>query len=155
MSIKNTALLLITILILTAVSAHAHRLQVDWRIGKIEIESFYGGSGTPCQDAGVKIYTSDGKLLEEGETDKSGKYSFSPLIWENKYKVVLESTHMPGHREEKVINLKAAGTSGEENEELPLLTKVLAGLGYLVGLAGISSAYVSWREKRKIVKKRK
>lgn len=150
MSIKNTALLLITILILTAGSAQAHRLQVDWRIGKIEIESFYGGSGTPCQDAGVKIYTPDGKLFEEGETDKSGKYSFSPVIWEDKYKVVLESTHLPGHREEKVINLKAAGTSGEENEEqLLLLTKVLAGLGYLVGLAGISSAYVSWKRRKK------
>lgn len=149
MRIKILFLLAAT-LALTTTGASAHRLHIDWKIGKIEIESFYGGSGTPCQDARVKVYTSKGELLEEGETNTQGKYSFSPVIWEDKYKVVLEPIHMPGHKVEDTINLTSPATSPEENKELPLFAKVMAGFGYLAGIAGISLAYISWREKRKI-----
>jgi len=151
MSVKNVVLLIVAILILTTQGAYAHRLHIDWKIGKVQIESFYGGSGTPCQDATVQIYTPDGELLEEGKTDENGKYSFSPVSGINEYKVVLESTHMPGHRAEEIINLKAAD-SFKENKELPLFLRVFAGLGYLAGLAGVSLAYINWREKRKMVK---
>lgn len=151
---KGIAILTTIILILAAGSAGAHRLYIDWRIGGIEIESFYGG-GAPCQDAVVKVYSSKGELLREGKTDKEGKYSFSPLIGVNEYKVIVEATHLPGHRAEKIVNLKGADISKEKERKLPLLFRVFAGLGYLLGIAGAGMAYIGWREKKKYREEKK
>jgi len=148
MNIKGAVTLTIVILILVAGSAGAHRLYIDYRIGKIEIESFYGG-GSPCQDAIVKVYNNKEELLQEGKTDKEGKYSFSPVIGVNEYKIIVEPTHMPGHRAERIVNLKAIDVSKVKAEELPLFSKVLAGFGWLAGIAGASMAYIGWREKKK------
>lgn len=153
MNIKGITVLTITALILAAASVDAHRLYIDYRIGKVEIESFYGG-GTPCRDATVRVYTNQEKLLQEGKTDKEGKYSFSPLIGVNEYKIIVESTHLPGHRAERVVNLKSIGVSKGKKEELPLFSRIIAGFGYLIGIAGVSMAYIGWRDKKKYGKRR-
>lgn len=153
MNIKGIIALMVLILILPVAGASAHRLYIDYRIGKIEIESFYGG-GTPCRDAVVKVYTDKGKLLQEGKTDEEGKYSFSPVIGINKYKVTVQATHMPGHRAERMVNLKDIGVSNEEGRELPLFSRIIAGFGYLAGIAGASMAYMGWREKKKYGKEK-
>lgn len=151
MNIKYIGLLIVIIVLVSTGYAGAHRLHVDWRIGKIQVESFYGGDGAPCQDALVRVYSSDGELLEEGKTDKEGRYSFSPVIWEKKYKIVLEPTHMPGHRVEKMINLETMNVSASSKKEgeLSLLVRAIAGIGYLFGIAGISLAYMSWKSRKK------
>jgi len=144
-------LLILSCLSMSVVSAH--RLHIVHKISEIEIEAYFGG-GTACRDANVKVYDKAGNLYMEGVTDGEGKFSFPPKIGMENYTVVVEAVHMPGHREEAVINLsqEAVGTSagaGGMGTEMPLYTRVIAGFGYLLGLAGAAMAYMGWKQKKK------
>jgi len=136
-------------LILTSSVVAAHRLYIKHRIGEVEVKAFFGG-GTPCRDAVVKIYDDAGKLIFEGVTDEEGKFRFSPVVGVVSYRVVVESTHIPGHRAETVINLAAPGSAetGESFAAIPLYARVVAGLGWLLGLAGAAMVYTGWRARR-------
>lgn len=130
----------------------AHRLHIVHKISEIEIESYFGG-GSPCRDANVTVYDNEGNLYREGNTDEEGKFGFPPKIGMEEYKVVVEAVHMPGHKAEKVINLsqEAAGAGGM-GTEMPLYTRAIAGFGYLIGIAGVAMAYMSWKQKKKYEK---
>ena len=140
-------LLVLSCLSISAVSAH--RLHIVHKISEIEIESYFGG-GTPCRDANVKVYDNEGNLYLEGLTDAEGKFSFPPKIGMKEYTVVVDAVHMPGHKAETVINLSQEAASASAGEmELLLYTRVIAGFGYLIGLAGAAMVYMSWRLKKK------
>ena len=143
-------LLVLSCLSISAVSAH--RLHIVHKISEIEIESYFGG-GSPCRDANVTVYDNEGNLYLEGNTDEDGKFRFPPKIGMKEYTVVVDAVHMPGHKAETVINLSqgaaSAGTGGM-GTEMPLYTRVIAGFGYLIGLAGAAMVYMSWRLKKKI-----
>jgi nickel transport protein len=127
-------------------------LHIVHKISEIEIESYFGG-GSPCRDANVTVYDNEGNLYREGNTDEEGKFGFPPKIGMEEYKVVVEAVHMPGHKAEKVINLsqEAAGAGGM-GTEMPLYTRAIAGFGYLIGIAGVAMAYMSWKQKKKYEK---
>lgn len=137
------ALIAITALVALSIqAAHAHRLYVDWKVGEVEVKAYFGG-GEPCRDAVVKVYDADtGGLVAEGRTDGEGRFSFEPIVGVTRYEVVVEAVHMPGHRARAVIDLAAGRV---EAAEMPLYLRVLAGLGWLMGLAGAAMAYVGWR----------
>jgi uncharacterized membrane protein YidH (DUF202 family) len=72
------------------------------------------------------------------------------------YKVVVEAVHMPGHKAETVINLSQEATSaGGMGAEMPLCTRAIAGFVYLMGIAGVAMAYMSWKQKKKYAREEK
>jgi nickel transport protein len=146
--------ILALLLVLSCVSiseVSAHRLLIDHEIGEIGIKAYFEG-GSPCRDANVKVYDNEGNLYLEGVTDDKGKFGFPPKIGMEEYTVAVDAVHAPGHKAETVINLShvAAGAGSAGGTEMPLYTRVIAGFGYLVGLAGAAMAYVGWRQKKKI-----
>jgi len=141
-------------LILSCINvASAHRMHVVHKISEIEIEAYFGG-GTSVKDADVKVYNEDGNLYVEGTTDEEGKFRFPPKIGMEEYEVVVDATHMPGHKGETTINLSQEGAGGTV-PEMPLYTRVIAGFGYLIGIAGAAMAYMGWEQKKKYGKAEK
>ena len=131
----------------------AHRLIIDHGIGEIEINAYFEGGG-PCQDANVKVYDNESNLYMEGVTDDKGSFGFPPKIGIDEYTVAVDAVHMPGHKAKTVINLSqtavGAGAGSAGGTEMPLYTRIIAGLGYLIGLAGAAMAYMGWKLKKKI-----
>ena len=119
--------------------ATPHRMYIDYEVKKIDIRVYYGG-GTPAREADVKVYEPDGSLYLEGETDDEGRFSFEPAAMEGDWKIVAEHS---GHRAE--VDL----TGGSGGTEMPLYTRIIAGFGYLIGVAGLAIGYMGWRARRK------
>jgi len=141
--------LLLVLLCLSINVVSAHRMHVIHKISEIEIEAYFGG-GTSVKDADVKVYDKGGILYTEGTTDKEGKFRFPPKMGMEEYKVVVNATHMPGHRGETTINLsQEVAEVGGTGAEMPLYSSVIAGFGYLIGIAGAAMAYMGWKQKKK------
>jgi len=145
---KRIFIFSIILVLCLSTSVEAHRLHIIYKISEIEIQAYYAG-GTPCRDANVKVYDSNGNLYIEGVTDDEGKFRFPPKTGVKEYKVVVEAVHMPGHKAETMINLTQETTTINTEIEMPLYSKVIAGFGYLSGLAGIAMIYAGWKMKKK------
>ena len=146
-SIFVVLLVLLSCLSISVVSAH--RMHVVHKMSELEIEAYFAG-GSPCRDAEVTIYDNEGHLYMEGVTDDEGKFGFPPKIGMNEYIVVVNATHMPGHRGETTINLSQnVAEAGRTGAELPLYSRIIAGFGYLIGIAGVAMAYMGWKQKKK------
>ena len=154
-SLLVPALLLILCMALICPPASAHRVIVQGQVSEIQIKAYYGGgSADPMVDADVVVYAIKGdgeELYETGKTDDAGMYYFVPKIGVSEYRVVVEAT---GHRGEETVNLsKGAGLTEAEQAEaekegaLPI-TGMIAGLGYLAGLAGIAMIITAWKMKK-------
>lgn len=129
--------------------ASAHRMHVVHTLSELEIEAYFGG-GAPVQDAEVTVYDKGGNLYLEGTTDEEGKFLFPPKIGMDEYKVVVNATHMPGHKGETTINLgQDVAEAGGTGAEMPLYSNIIAGFGYLIGIAGVAMAYMCWKQKKK------
>jgi len=155
MKIKRVFAILALLLVLSCVSiseVSAHRLVIDREIGEIGIKAYFEGAG-PCQDANVEVYDKEGNLYIEGVTDDKGYFGFPPKIGMEEYTVAVDAVHMPGHKAETVINLSqasvGAGAGSAGGIEMPLYTRIIAGFGYIIGLAGVAMAYVGWKLKIK------
>ena len=123
-------------------SASPHRMFVAYKVGRIDIDVYFE-DGTPARNAYVEVYQPDGTLYLEAKADDEGKLSFEPPeVIKGEWQVVAESV---GHRAETTMNLEAGGETGE----VPLYTRVIAGLGYLAGLAGAAVGYIGWRTQRR------
>nr|QNO49682.1 hypothetical protein PLAOKDGB_00011 [Methanosarcinales archaeon ANME-2c ERB4] len=153
---ERVCVMLALLVVLSCVSiseVSAHRLVIDREIGEIGVKAYFEGAG-PCQDANVKVYDKEGNLYIEGVTDDKGYFGFPPKIGMGEYTVAVDAVHMPGHKAETVINLSqasgGAGAGSAGGTEMPLYTRILAGLGYIIGLAGAAMVYVSWKLKKKI-----
>ena len=135
-AIRIIGLLTLVLILCTALClpASAHRVYVKEQVNEMQIRAWYGG-GAPMAYADVMIYansTSGEELYLEGTTDEKGLYYFVPKLGVSGYRVVVEAT---GHRAEKEFDL--AGGGSQETAELPLSMRIVAGFGYLIGLAGI------------------
>ncbi|RZN42210.1 MAG: hypothetical protein EF813_01610 [Methanosarcinales archaeon] len=124
-----------------------HALVIDYRVDSICVEAYYGGmEPTPVQYADVEVFYPDGRLYIEDKTDKDGMFRFDPKF-EKEWLVVVEST---GHKDELTINMTATGGMKTQGVgESPLYLRVFAGLGYLLGILGISLWYKSYKQDRK------
>ena len=160
MKIKRVFVMLALLAVLSCVSiseVSAHRLLIDHEIGEIGIKTYFEGGG-PCRDANVKVYDNESNLYLEGVTDDKGTFGFPPKMGVEEYTVTVDAVHMPGHKAKTVINLSqvaagtgaGAGAGSAGGTEMPLYTRIIAGLGYLLGLAGAAMAYMGWKLKKKI-----
>jgi len=152
MNVKQMACIFAVLVVLSCLStsvASAHRMHIESTLSELEIEAYFGG-GAPVRDADVKVYDKSGNLYLEGVTDEEGKFRFPPKIGMEEYEVVVNATHMPGHKGETTINLSQVSTDADgAGTEMPLYTRVIAGFGYLIGIAGFAMAYVYWKRNKK------
>lgn len=139
------ALVLVSVLFLIGLSstanANPHRMLMIYNVGRIDLTVYFEG-GTRAQNAHVTVYKPDGTLYLEGETNDEGEFSFEPTVMQGEWKVVAEHS---GHIAEVTVD----PTKGGGGSEMPLYTRVIAGLGYLIGLGGVAIGYMGWRARRR------
>jgi cobalt/nickel transport system permease protein len=135
-------------------SAQAHRLEAEYRVladGRVQVESWFDLTGDSPQGASVKVYRVSGPLVAEGELDPKGLFSFRADRTEPLRVVVSAGA---GHRKELLIpkdDRARAAPPGSEPESVPgapadetpfadrsprvSARDVIAGIGFLLGLA--------------------
>jgi nickel transport protein len=138
MTKKRWLAILALALLLSAGPSTAHRMLIGYQIKEIQLNSIYD-DGTPAQGADIEVYK-DGELYAEGITDSTGSFIFEPKKGDKIEDLTFVSSSV-GHRAE--LSMSSRGEGGATSGELPLSMKLAAGLGYLVGLAGLSMIYVS------------
>lgn len=136
--------LVLTMLLFVSIAGitSAHRIYVDVTSQTIEIEAYYG-DGKPVKNADVTVYKTNDEVYLTGKTDDDGRFSFEVKDVDSEYlRIEVEQI---GHKAE--VNIGTGFKS--DGEEMPLYLRVIAGFGYLLGLAGISCLFVAWNLNKK------
>ena len=123
--------------------AMAHNMYLTYKTKEIEVLVEFEG-GSVAREARVTVYSPDGALYVEGVTDENGKFSFEPGEMEGKWKISAEHS---GHK--KTVLLEGSEVASGGGLELPLYTRIIAGFGYLVGIAGVALFIMSRKARRK------
>ncbi|PQV43025.1 carboxypeptidase-like regulatory domain-containing protein [Methanohalophilus euhalobius] len=139
--IINMLMLVLILAILATPAVSAHRVYLMHQVNEVEVKAWYGG-GDPIANAEITIYAiKDGEeeIYIEDVTDEDGMYYFSPKLGVDEYRIIVSQM---GHQDEIEIDLKGEGESAVENNstddmELPLTANIVAGIGYILGFAGI------------------
>lgn len=137
---KTALLLLFFVLILACSVSDAHRMMMGYKVNELQVTALYD-DGTPAQGVEIQV-EKDGERVTIGVTDENGSVIFKPEGDLGKLTFITSSA---GHRSELSLDL----AQKRQTEETPLLMRVLAGLGYLVGIAGLAMIYVSRKGNRK------
>jgi nickel transport protein len=146
LKIMKILILLSMVLITCMPAASAHRVYVQESITQIEVKAWYGG-GDPMTDADIVIYAiKDGaeELYIEDKTDSDGLYYFAPKLGVSEYRVEVSAT---GHKEEKTFTLTGDTVGDTTDAELPLAARIIAGFGYIFGIAGLVLYFSSRKSK--------
>lgn len=151
--IRASTLIVLTVLLMMLVVApvSAHKAFVGAFLtgdvdDEVQIKAWYEG-GAPMGNAATTIYTvEDGEktVYVEGVTDVQGFFTFEPEYKVTQYAIKVEQT---GHRAKMDLDLEGGVSTGSPGEELPLLARIIAGFGYLTGLAGIAMIYTARKMK--------
>lgn len=142
-------LIIILLIFVNTSNATAHSIEVDVINQTIEIEAYYG-DGKPVKNADVTVYDSDGEVYLTGKTDDVGKFKFEVTgVKSSRLTIKVEQT---GHKAEVEVEL-GSSTKTSSNEELPVYQRALAGLGYIFGIAGMTSFYLARRLKHSFEQK--
>ena len=164
--ISVTILIILIALLISCSIVSAHRVHISTRIGEISVKSWYGG-GAPLKDANVTVYLQKGtgggdgteELYATGVTDENGEFGFPPKIGTDEYRIVVESTHLPGHGVETTINMddfQSGEAQGDcQNTGGSEYGGIIAGFGYLAGLVGVSLMYASRKKQKALENKLK
>jgi nickel transport protein len=134
--------LIVVLVASVAGTVSAHRIYVDVTSQDVEIEAYYG-DGTPVRNGDVTVYLPNGDVYLTNKTDDDGRFSFEVKNVDAEYLVI--EVEQTGHKAEVTLGT-AAVSSGEE---VPPYQAAIAGLGYLLGLAGIATLYATWRLKKR------
>ncbi|OPY51609.1 MAG: hypothetical protein A4E49_02214 [Methanosaeta sp. PtaU1.Bin112] len=133
------ALMIILVLAACGIS-DGHRMMMGYKVNELQLTALYD-DGTPAQ--GVKIEgLSDGKPIIEGVTDYKGSFVFKP---DKRLEDITFVSSSAGHRAELSLNLAQKRQAGD----LSLPMRALAGLGYLLGFAGLAMIYVSRKDRKR------
>ena len=127
----------------------AHRIYVDVNSQIIEIEAYYG-DGKPAQNADITVYKANGEVYLVNKTDEDGKFRFEVKDVDTEYLTIV--VEQLGHKSEVKVG---TGVEGDSGEEMPLYLRVIAGFGYLLGLAGIACLYIAWKRNKRVKAERK
>ena len=141
---KILKIICLTLLLLTtaSVSVSAHRIYLDVVQQTITVEAYFG-DGKAAKNAEITVYTSDGGIYLTGTTDEDGRFSFDITEDVDSENMTVEVEQV-GHKDSVTIGSGSAACAADD-AFLPF--QVIAGLGYLLGLAGIASLYSSWKTK--------
>ena len=137
-TIERSLIALMMVLLIFAGTSSAHRMLMGYKVNELELNAMYD-DGTPAQGVGIEVYK-EGELYAQGVTDSAGSFVFEPKKGDRIEDLSFVS-YSTGHRAELSLNL--GQEKSEDSEDMPLPMKVVAGFGYLLGLAGLSMIYVS------------
>ena len=126
-----------------SMSVSAHRIYLDVVQQTITVEAYYG-DGKAAKNADITVYTSDGEVYLNGTTDENGRFSFDIMEGVDSENLTVEVEQV-GHKDSVTIG---SGSVAGETGEAFLPFQIVAGLGYLLGLAGITSLYITWKIKK-------
>jgi cobalt/nickel transport system permease protein len=145
-------------LLLTAMPAHAHRLQADYFVlagRQVRIESYFDDGKTP-QAATVEVRRSDGQLLTKGPVDGKGCFVFT---FDEAEPLEVTIHAGAGHRKSFVIPRQQLEQStaapvqgpfpGRETQDIwrEQIKDVLIGVSFLLSVAAF---FLSWRTSRRL-----
>jgi len=126
---------IILLLLLSACDpSSGHRMMMGYKVNELQVTALYD-DGTPAQGVEIEVF-SDGKSIKKGVTDEKGAYIIRPDKGIGDLTFVSYST---GHRAE--LDLDLAQKEDAEVVSKPL--RAAAGLGYLLGIAGLAMIYLS------------
>jgi cobalt/nickel transport system permease protein len=168
-TLPPSALLLLAVLgmLWAATPAHAHRLEADYRVrpdGQVQVESWFDLGGNAPAGARVQVFRPNGDVLAEGALDEQGIFVFAPQAVEDLRVVVSAGA---GHRAELAISqfalpqglpASAATTAGAAAPPTPMIDRtyqipykeILAGFGFLLGLAAFVLSLRNMRQLREL-----
>lgn len=134
----------------------AHRMQVDaevktYEVMEVEIEAYYG-DGKAVKAGDVTVLRASGDTFVTGKTNDEGKFSFQINSTVGNETLTIE-VKQTGHK--AIYEIEVSGKmdkiilkgSGEEGS-MPTYQGIVAGFGYLLGLAGLVSLFIAWRLNR-------
>lgn len=128
------------ILLLLAGTADAHRMILGYKVNELQLKAMYD-DGTPAQGVEVTVQK-DGQVIHNGTTNDRGELLFHP---EGDLGALTFISSAGGHRAQLSLNIEQERTDAG----IPLAGRVAAGLGYLLGVAGISMIYVARKKGRR------
>lgn len=126
------------LLLLTVHPTCGHRMMMGYQVNEIQVTALYD-DGTPAQGVEIEVQ-SEGETIEKGVTNDKGTYVVRPDEGTGDLTFVSYST---GHRAE--LDLDLVQKEAQEQVSRPL--RVAAGLGYLLGAAGLAMIFIT-RKKR-------
>jgi nickel transport protein len=117
-----------------------HRMMMGYKVNELQLTALYD-DGTPAQGVVIEAL-SDGKSISKGVTDDKGSFIFKPG---ERLEDITFVSSSAGHRAELSLNL----AQKKQADDLSLPMRALAGLGYLLGVAGIAMIYVSRKDRKR------
>jgi nickel transport protein len=124
--------ILLTSLFAPTTPARAHNMYLTYKTKQIEVLVEFEG-GSVAREARITVFDPSGNSYVEGVTDENGRFAFEPGDMEGKWKISAEHS---GHK--KTVLLEGSEIESGGGLELPLYTRIIAGFGYLIGIAGIA-----------------
>lgn len=131
-------LALVFLLLLTIHPTSGHRMMMGYQVNEIQVTALYD-DGTPAQGVEIEVQ-SEGETIEKGVTDDRGAYIVRPGKGTGDLTFVSYST---GHRADLKLDL----SQKDAQEQVSRPIRMAAGLGYLLGAAGLAMIFIS-RKKR-------
>ena len=131
-------LALFLLLLLTVNPTSGHRMMMGYQVNEIQVTALYD-DGTPAQGVEIEVQ-SEGETIEKGVTNDKGTYVVRPDEGTGDLTFVSYST---GHRADLKLDL----SQKEAQEQVSRPIRAAAGLGYLLGAAGLAMIFIS-RKKR-------
>lgn len=140
--IQSNIVLLLVIFFTYSVSAHDMNIDIIGR--SVTVHATYS-DGKPVATAEIVVYYSNGEIYESGTTNEAGEYRFEVGQASTSEEFIVE-VQQTGHKSSITIDFHSIT---KEPEDFFVGFKIIAGVGYLVGIAGVISYYNSWKMKRK------
>ncbi|MDQ1312130.1 MAG: nickel transport protein [Euryarchaeota archaeon] len=137
-STRSFYVIVMALLLFLAGTADAHRMLLGYKVNELQLKAMYD-DGTPAQSVVIEVLK-DGLSILNGTTDDKGEFLFCPQGDISDLTFISSSV---GHRAELSLNLRQENA----DSQMPLAGRVAAGIGYLLGIAGISMIYVVRRKR--------
>ena len=131
-------LALVFLLLLTVHPTSGHRMMMGYQVNEIQVTTLYD-DGTPAQGVEIEVQ-SEGETIEKGVTDDRGAYIVRPGKGTGDLTFVSYST---GHRADLKLDL----SQKDAQEQVSRPIRMAAGLGYLLGAAGLAMIFISRKKK--------
>ena len=143
------------VVLVLSMPAFAHKVNIFACVegDTVHTESYFP-DGRVVHNGTVSVYDSEDSLILKGVTDEEGLFSF-PVPKGNDLTIVLDASM--GHRAtyrlsaEELGGKETAAAHGEHQrpkERVPV-EKILCGIGYIMGIMGLSMYFYEKRKKKK------
>lgn len=138
---KGKFVLMIFLMLAACDVSDGHRLMMGYKVNDLQVTTLYD-DGTPAQGVEIEALC-DGKPIAKGVTDEMGAFTFKPGNNLGELTFVGSSA---GHRAELSLNLAQKRQADETSQPM----RVLAGLGYLLGIAGLAMIHISRKDRKRV-----